>query len=100
MRTIHNTTFIVNPEIEDEWIKFVNKDYVSMLAQHNIVKDIIFSKVSIDQPEGNTYSLQIVFHDKDVPQQFYDELLPYFEGKLLQHYKDRYLCFSSLLHEL
>ena len=52
MRIIFNTTFIVNESIETEWISFIRKYYLAYLRQNRLTQDILFTKVSIDQPEG------------------------------------------------
>lgn len=100
MQIIYNTTFIVNETIEKEWIDFMRKNYLAILQQHHLCEDLIFTKVSIDQPEGKTYSLQIVFGNETQQQEFLENWLAGIEEKLLCRYADRYLCFSSLLTEI
>lgn len=63
-------------------------------------EDIIFTKVSIDQPEGKTYSLQLVFNSEEQQNHFLDEWLPDIEKKIIQIFSNRYLCFSSILTEI
>jgi hypothetical protein len=100
MRIIFNTSFIINQEIEQEWIGFIKEHYISSLQNTGIISDVIFTKVSIDQPDGKTYSLQLIFDSDDRLQLFTDKYLPAIEEKIIANYKNRYLCFSSLLHEL
>ena len=64
------------------------------------LSDIIFTKVSIDQPEGKTYSLQLVFNSEEQQNHFLDEWLPDIEKKIIQIFSNRYLCFSSILTEI
>ena len=56
MRIIYNTSFIIDEDIETAWIGFIRKNYISVLQTNRLCEDIIFTKVSIDQPEGKTYS--------------------------------------------
>ena len=65
-----------------------------------LCEDIIFTKVSIDQPEGKTYSLQLVFNSEEQQNHFLDEWLPDIEKKIIQIFSNRYLCFSSILTEI
>ena len=58
------------------------------------------TKVSIDQPEGKTYSLQLVFNSEEQQNHFLDEWLPDIEKKIIQIFSNRYLCFSSILTEI
>ena len=89
MRHIHNTSFIIDESIEEQWVDFMQAHYINVLKDKNISRDVIFTKVSIDQPEGKTYSIQIVFDGKAE-----------IEKKLIENYRNRYLCFSSILTEL
>ena len=92
MRIIFNTTFIVNESIETEWISFIRKYYLAYLRQNRLTQDILFTKVSIDQPEGKTYS--------EALDCFLKIHLPLMEEKISEKYKNYYLCFSSILTEI
>lgn len=76
------------------------KNYISVLQTNRLCEDIIFTKVSIDQPEGKTYSLQLVFNSEEQQNHFLDEWLPDIEKKIIQIFSNRYLCFSSILTEI
>ena len=100
MRIIYNTSFIIDEDIETAWIGFIRKNYISVLQTNRLCEDIIFTKVSIDQPEGKTYSLQLVFNSEEQQNHFLDEWLPDIEKKIIQIFSNRYLCFSSILTEI
>lgn len=100
MRIIFNTTFIVNESIETEWISFIRKHYIAYLRENKLTQDILFTKVSIDQPEGKTYSLQLIFDKPEALDLFIKTHLPFVEEKISKKYKNYYLCFSSTLTEL
>lgn len=100
MRHIHNTSFIIDESIEEQWVDFMQAHYINVLKDKNISRDVIFTKVLIDQPEGKTYSIQIVFDGKEQMEQFLENWLPEIEKKLIENYRNRYLCFSSILTEL
>ena len=100
MRIIYNTSFIIDESIEEQWVDFMQAHYINVLKDKNISRDVIFTKVSIDQPEGKTYSIQIVFDGKEQMEQFLENWLPEIEKKLIENYRNRYLCFSSILTEL
>ena len=89
MRIIFNTTFIVNESIETEWISFIRKYYLAYLRQNRLTQDILFTKVSIDQPEGKTYSLQLVFDSSEALDCFLKIHLPLMEEKISEKYKNR-----------
>ena len=100
MRHIHNTSFIIDESIEKQWVDFMQAHYIDVLKNNHISQDVIFTKVSIDQPEGKTYSIQVVFDSKRQMEQFLENWLPEIEERLIENYHNRYLCFSSILTEL
>lgn len=100
MRIIYNTSFILEAEIEAAWIEFIRKNYISVLKNNDLCKDIIFTKVSIDQPEGKTYSLQLIFDSEESQEHFLAHWLPEIENRIIREYQNRYICFSSVLTEI
>lgn len=100
MRHIFNTTYIVEEEAEREWVAFIQENYIGYLSSQQLVSDILFTKVSIDQPEGKTYSLQLIFPTEEALKHFQEHHLAYIEEKIISNYKNRYLCFSSTLTEI
>lgn len=100
MRTIFNTSFIIDENIEKEWISFMREHYIAPLKENQLCNDIIFTKVSIDQPEGKTYSLQAIFDSEQQQNHFIENWLPLIENKIIRKYHNRYICFSSTLTEI
>ncbi|MEG0796232.1 MAG: DUF4286 family protein [Odoribacter sp.] len=100
MRTIYNTSFIIDEAMESEWITFVKEQYLQTLRENQLCEDVIFTKVSIDQAEGKTYSLQVVFNSIEQEEHFLKDWLPGIEAKISEHYAGRYLYFSSVLTEI
>lgn len=100
MRIIYNTTYIINDSIEQKWLSFMKADYLPILRNDRLCDDIIFSKVSIDQPEGKTYSLQMVFESPEQQQYFLHHCLAELEEKIIRNFTGEYVCFSSLLTEI
>lgn len=100
MRIIFNTSFIIHEGIEAEWIDFMKTQYIRPISEQNICQDIIFTKVSIDQPDGKTYSLQLIFDSEKRQDHFLETCLPAMEEKLISLYNGKYFCFSSTLTEV
>lgn len=100
MRHIYNTTFIVGENIEREWVAYMQECYIRAVSSSGLPADVIFTKVSIDQPEGKTYSLQLVFASGQDLERFLEHRLAPAEEGLISRYKNRYLCFSSTLTEI
>ena len=70
------------------------------LGKLGLCDDAIFTKVSIDQPEGKTYSIQLVFHDEVQKEHFLSQYLPEIEAGIARRYANRYVCFNSILRNL
>ena len=100
MRIILNTSFIIEEKIEAEWVEFIRQRYIAPIREKQLCEDIIFTKVSIDQPEGKTYSIQLVFTSPETLFHFQENYLPSIEEELILHYSNRYFCFSSILTEI
>ncbi len=100
MRIIYNTSFIINEAIEKEWVEFIRQQYIDVLNARDLCDDIIFTKVLIDQPEGKTYSLQIVFGSEEQQNNFLDNHLSAIEEKMSNRYRDSYVYFNSILSEI
>lgn len=100
MRLIFNTTYIVEEAIETGWQDFMREQYIAYLRRQQFIQDVLFTKVSIDQPDGKTYSLQIFFDTSESLEHFTQHHLPLLEEKMTDKYKNHYLCFSSTLTEI
>lgn len=100
MRIIFNTSFIIDQEIEEPWIAFMRENYLSVVKQNHLCQDAIFTKVSVDQPDGKTYSLQLVFDNEEQQQHFINQWLPEIETLIIRKFANQYVCFSSVLTEI
>lgn len=66
MRTIHNTTFFVNKNIEDEWMSYIKSTYIDKIKSVIEIKDYILAKVEQhNDEEHNTYSLQLIISEDE-----------------------------------
>lgn len=100
MRIIYNTTFMVNEDIANEWSSFMKESYIGDLSKTGRCSDILFTRVSIDQPDSKTFSLQLFFKSETELNDFIGKQLPPIEEKMIGKYANCYLCFSSILTEL
>lgn len=100
-RIIYNTSFIIEDSLEEEWVAFMQTHYIDSTAvTSGLCKDIIFTKVSIDQPEGKTYSVQFIFENSKQMEHFINTYLPTIENMLKERYANRFVYFSSTLTEI
>lgn len=100
MRVIFNTSFIVNENAESEFVHFMKNSCIVFFKEKEMCQDIIFTKVSIDQPDGKTYSLQLVFRTLDELNSFVEHHFSAMQEKLFDQFGNKYFFFSSNLVEL
>lgn len=100
MRVIQNTSFIIGPSFEKEWFRFMKEEYIPVIEQLDLCEDIIFTRVSIDQPEGKTYSLQLVFPNQTALDRYASIYMEKTDAILINKFSGKYLCFNSILSEV
>ena len=100
MRCIHNTSFIVDENAVREWVEFVKGEYIPSISRLELCDDILLTKVSIDQPEGKTYSLQLVFSSPEKMDEYLAAHMARIDAPLIEKFRNRYLCFNSVLSEI
>lgn len=99
-RIIHNTSFIIQEGIESQWLIFIREYLIKTIEDDKLCNDIIFTKVSIDQPDGKTYSLQLVFHSEPRQAEFVQNRLPQLIQKMYEQFGEQCLYFNSILTEI
>lgn len=100
MRVIFNTSFIVREDAETEFVHFMKNSCMVYFKEKELCQDIIFTKVSIDQPDGKTYSLQLVFRSQDELDSFVEKHFSTMQEKIFDKFGNKYFFFSSNLVEL
>ncbi|MGL5683892.1 MAG: DUF4286 family protein [Marinifilaceae bacterium] len=100
MRIIYNTTFIIPDFIEENWLAFIREEHVAIIKNDSDIDDVLFTKVEIEQPEGETYSLQVIFNSAEKYDNYLATKDAIFVQALIERFKDQYLCFSSTMREL
>ncbi len=100
MRVIQNTSFIIGPGFEKEWFQFMKEEYIPLIDKLDLCEDLIFTRVSIDQPEGKTYSLQLVFPNRTALDRYSTLYMESIDAVLIKKFSGKYLCFNSILSEV
>ncbi|MDR1755979.1 MAG: DUF4286 family protein [Culturomica sp.] len=100
MRIVYNTTYVIEEAAEQEWIGFVRGEHLRQIRATGLTEDLLFTRVSTDQPEGSNYSLQLLFRGEENLRAFTERHLPSLRERMEALYGKHYLCFSSILTEL
>lgn len=78
----------------------MKEEYIPVIEQLDLCEDIIFTRVSIDQPEGKTYSLQLVFPNQTALDRYASIYMEKTDAILIKKFSGKYLCFNSILSEV
>jgi len=94
---LYNITVIIEDGIEQEWLRWINQDFIPRALSSNLLVSSRLLKV-IDSPnEGITYCLQFIADTLAN----YDEFIAIYASDLLdshsQNFKNRSVFFSSAM---
>lgn len=65
MRTILNTTFLIDPAIAKAWVDRMLQVVIPQIKALPPDKDILFTEVMTEAPDGLSFSLQLIFADEE-----------------------------------
>ena len=100
MRFIYNTTFHVEEEIEGAFRKAIREFYIPYVKAKSVCCDVLFTRILVNEEEGKSFSLQLVFSVADdyaVFMELYKEKLL---GVLTEMFGPNLLHFSTTLEEV
>ncbi len=97
---IYNTTFLVENEINEEWIAWAKEAYVKEFLDTNCFLGGRLTQVtSHEEPGSTTYSLQLFCQDDQVLDQFKDTHLATVQQSGIKKFGTKMLSFSTeMLH--
>ena len=98
---IYNVTYNVTPEIEQQWIEWMNDHHIpSVLATGFFGSSKIFRLLTEVVENGLTYCCQYYAEDKKELSSYLENHEEQFELVIRSKFGDRCLFFSSILEEL
>lgn len=100
MRFIHNTTFNIEEEIEGAFRKAIREFYIPLLKNKEICSDILFTKIRINEENGKSFSLQLVFPAAEDYALFMEVYKDKMLGALTEIFGEKMLHFSTTLEEV
>ncbi len=99
-RVIYSTSFLVDDEIEAQWVEYMKLHYIGYILYHGLCSDVIFTKVLFEQPEGKNYSLQIIFDSEELLNRFTNRHLHVLEQMITESHGNKCLRFTTTLLEI
>tara|TARA_B100000575_G_C23045284_1_gene601686 strand:- start:139 stop:453 length:315 start_codon:yes stop_codon:yes gene_type:complete len=96
---IYNITFIVEPEIEKDWVEFVDREVLPELGKNVHQVDLLKVKFEegMDNVKGSTFSVQFYCKDKDMISWVRDIGHQMLLQKLNRKFSKNWLAFASTL---
>ena len=100
MRYIYNTTFHVEDNIETSWINWMQYHHLPVIREKGLCSDILLTRIKAQEPQGKSFSLQLVFPTEKEYQIFLERHHEDLLKKLLDQFGRQVLYFSTLLEEV
>ena len=96
---IYNITFIVEDEIERDWVEFVDREVLPELGKNVHQVDLLKVKFEegMDNVKGTTFSVQFYCKDKDMINWVRDIGHQMLLQKLHRKFSKNWLAFASTL---
>jgi len=98
---IYNTTFHLEDNIEELWLKWMKETYIPLLLDTSLFTKQLFCKVLVDESMGGkTYSLQLFVRDMNTYNQYDNEYANKAKAVLKSKWRNQVLTFSTLLEQV
>jgi hypothetical protein len=101
MKLIHNITFLVEHSIQDEWHDWIQDDMMPYFQNSPEIGAYKLAKiVSGQNPDGQSYALQLEFKNVSLFQQFAATLEPIMLQNHREKFQDKALFFATTMEIL
>ena len=99
---IYNTTFHVEDKLVNEYLQYIKQVYLPEAMQQGFLMHPRFCKVLTTQEgqEGSCFSLQFSVKDMDTFNDWFEKTGCFLQKRLLAHFRNGVLCFSTFLDEM
>lgn len=95
---IYNITYNIEKSIEDQWLLWIEQDYLKSLKQEGF-DSIKFLKIEISDELSSSYCLQLFSNQRHVIENFCNQEIKY-KTMMYKHFGQRAVSFSTGLKEL
>ncbi|MBR9921833.1 MAG: DUF4286 family protein [Bacteroidetes bacterium] len=98
---IYNVTVKVEPEIREDWQKWMQEIHIPDVMKTGYFTEFTFSRViSMDESDGITFSIQYKCPDMATLHKYQVQQAPRLQAEHNGRYKERYVAFRTLLEVL
>lgn len=92
---LYNITFLINEDIEAEFVAWIQYDFLPKLAEAAVFKGQSFLQVMDSPNEGATYCLQMMSTSEKEIELFKTDFFHLIQDKTNQHWNGRLYLFES-----
>lgn len=101
MRYILNVTSLVQPDSNDNWIKYLRKTFIPKSKELKGVGEVKLLKVHTAQESGDlTYSVQVKTNNPDVLQNYNHQVYPVLRHETQTKFGEKVMLFATILEHL
>ena len=98
---LYNITFNIEPEIKEEWLSWINREYVSYLMETGSFLEIkIFHLLNETENQGLTYSVQCFSDSLEKVNSYLEVFAPRIVERHNQVFKYKHVSFMTILEEV
>jgi hypothetical protein len=94
---IYNITFNIEKEIEKEWLEYIKKTFIPQMLSSGLLHSSLTSKIMVDEPQGNSYSIQFTTENQSDLKKFINEELYPVLNRLHQKFSPKMVYFATEL---
>ena len=95
---IYNITFIVEKEIEKDWLDYTKNIFVPDILKNKTIRSAITSKVLVENQPDSSYSIQFSVDNQQQIDQFINHELPKNLHKINEIFSPRMVFFATRLN--
>lgn len=95
---LYNVTVNIDDSVHDEWLAWMKRKHIpDVLATGLFTGNKIFRITSLEEGEGNTYSLQYFCKSIDDYEKYQKEFAPRIQAEHSERYKDKFVAFRTIM---
>lgn len=100
MNVISNTSYIIDPSIEDVWLFWIKETYIPLVKQTDLCEVVrLFKLQKIEEDHDNTFAIQIDFLNDTKLHLYNNKYKSQFDSLMLKRFGNTVTAFRTILHE-
>jgi len=98
---LYNITFNIEPEIKEEWLDWIKKEYFTYAMETGMFLDIkMYRLLNETENQGLTYSVQLFSESLEKTNTYLEDFAPKIVEKHNQVFKYKHVSFMTILESV